>query len=173
VKAKSPLLKISTESVSKLGALGYVLSATPDADLQTLEELEQDVIQLYGGVAAEELFYGARGISVGSLNDIQKVTARLELMVNQLSMYSRCKLDYRQLRPEGAPEASMREVEQKADELYAHTLEVMADYREWMVYLKDILMERYVLSKDEVFELLGKLQNSRDMLWNTGEAVST
>ena len=67
----------------------------------------------------------------------------------------------------------MREVEQKADELYAHTLEVMADYREWMVYLKDILMERYVLSKDEVFELLGKLQNSRDMLWNTGEAVST
>ena len=49
VKTKSTLLKISTESVSKLGALGYVLSAMPDAGLQTLEELEQDVIQLYGG----------------------------------------------------------------------------------------------------------------------------
>ncbi len=158
VKAQSPLLKISTESVSKLGALGYVLSATPDAGLQTLEELEQDVIQLYGGVAAEELFYGARGISVGSQNDIQKVTARLELMVNQLSMYSRSKLDYRQLRRDGAPDASVRELEQKADELYAHTLRSMLPYRDWMVQLKDTLMERYVLSKDEVFELLANLQ---------------
>ena len=158
VKAQSPLLKISTESVSKLGALGYVLSATPDAGLQTLEELEQDVMQLYGGVAAEELFYGARGISVGSQNDIQKVTARLELMVNQLSMYSRSKLDYRQLRRDGAPDTTVRELEQKADELYEHTLKAMASYREWMVQLKDTLMERYVLSKDEVFDLLARLQ---------------
>ncbi len=158
VKSRSPLLKISTESVSKLGALGYVLSATPDAGLQTLEELEQDVMQLYGGVAAEELFYGARGISVGSQNDIQKVTARLELMVNQLSMYSRSKLDYRQLRRDGAPDASVRELEQKADELYEQTLKAMSVYKDWMHQLKDTLMERYVLSKDEVFELLATLQ---------------
>ena len=162
VKAQSPLLKISTESVSKLGALGYVLSATPDAGLQTLEELEQDVMQLYGGVAAEELFYGARGISVGSQNDIQKVTARLELMVNQLSMYSRSKLDYRQLRRDGAPDASVRELEQKADELYARTLQAVTGYRDWMAQLKDTLMERYVLSKDEVFELLASLRAEAD-----------
>lgn len=156
IKEKSLLMKISTESVSKLGALGYVLSATPDAALQTLEELEQEVMQLYGGVAAEELFYGARGISVGSQNDIQKVTARLELMVNQLSMYSGSKLDYRQLKRDGASKASIRELEQKADELYARTLKVIDQYRGWMIPLKDVLMERYVLSKDEVFDLLGK-----------------
>ncbi len=158
VKARSPLLKISTESVSKLGALGYVLSATPEAGLQTLEELEQDVMQLYGGVAAEELFFGARGISVGSQNDIQKVTARLELMVNQLSMYSRSKLDYRQLRRDGAPDTSVRELEQKADELYEQTLKSIAGYKDWMSQLRATLMERYVLSKDEVFELLAALQ---------------
>ncbi len=160
VKAKSPLLKISTESVSKLGALGYVLSATPDAGLQTLEELEQDVKQLYGGVAAEELFYGARGISVGSQNDIQKVTARLELMVNQLSMYSRSKLDYRQLKRDGAHSDSLRAVEAKADELYSQTLTSIAVYRGWMEQLKSSLMERYVLSKDEVFDLISGLQKS-------------
>ncbi len=158
VKSKSPLLKISTESVSKLGALGYVLSATPDAGLQTLEELEQEVRQLYGGVAAEELFYGARGISVGSQNDIQKVTARLELMVNQLSMYSRSKLDYRQLRRDGAHDDSLRAVEAKADELYSQTIVAIASYHSWMEQLKSTLMERYVLSKDEVFELLQDLQ---------------
>lgn len=157
VKEKSLLMKISTESVSKLGALGYVLSASPDTGLQTLEDLEQDVMQLYGGVAAEELFYGARGISVGSQNDIQKVTARLEMMVNQLSMYSRSKLDYRQLKRDGASDASVRELEQKADELYARTLKVIGEYRSWMIQLKDVLMERYVLSKDEVFELLENL----------------
>jgi cell division protease FtsH len=160
VKGQSPLIKISTESVSKLGALGYVLSATPDADLQTLEELEHEVMQLYGGVAAEEIFFGARGISVGSLNDIQKVTARLELMVNQLSMYSRSKLDYRQLRRDGTPETSVREVEQKADELYACTLNALAAYRDWMIKIKDALMERYVLSKDEVFDLLENLHRA-------------
>jgi cell division protease FtsH len=163
IKAKSPLLKISTESVSKLGALGYVLSATPDAGLQTLEELEQDVKQLYGGVAAEEMFYGTRGISVGSQNDIQKVTARLELMVNQLSMYSRTKLDYRQLKPNGAHEDSLKAVEAKADELYSQTLSAIAVYRGWMEQLKSTLMERYVLSKDEVFELIAGLQQSHPL----------
>jgi cell division protease FtsH len=122
-----------------------------------LEDLEQDVMQLYGGVAAEELFYGARGISVGSLNDIQKVTTRLELMVNQLSMYSRSKLDYRQLHRNGASDTSVCELEQKADELYARTLKAVATYRNWMIQLRDVLMERYVLSKDEVFDLLENL----------------
>jgi cell division protease FtsH len=94
VKEKSHLLKISTEAVSKIGALGYVLQSGEDMSLRTLEELERDVIGLYGGVAAEELFYGARGISVGSQNDIEKITKMLNLMVGRLSMYSRAKTDY-------------------------------------------------------------------------------
>jgi cell division protease FtsH len=157
VKSKASLLKISTESVSKIGALGYVLSAASDVSLRTLEEMEQDVIQLYGGVAAEELFYGARGISTGSQNDIQKVTAMLDLMVNRLSMYSRSKLDYTQLKREGSAEEALKQVEAKADELYTRTLEAIKDYQPLIEALKDTLLERYVLSKDEVFALLEKL----------------
>jgi cell division protease FtsH len=157
VKEKSHLLKISTESVSKIGALGYVLSAGEDVGLQTLEEMEQDIMQLYGGVAAEELFYGARGISVGSQNDIQKVTAKLDLMVNRLSMYSRSKLDYTQLKGEGSRDDALKQVESKADELYTRTLEAMKGYQCLALALKDTLLERYVLSKDEVFALLAEL----------------
>ncbi|MGH8809007.1 MAG: AAA family ATPase [Noviherbaspirillum sp.] len=157
VKAKSSLLKISTESVSKVGALGYVLSSAEDVSLQTLEEMEQDVVQLYGGVAAEELFYGARGISTGSQNDIQKVTAKLDLMVNRLSMYSRSKVDYTQFKREGSLEDAVRQVEAKADELYTRTLEAMMEYKDIMWTLKDTLLERYVLSKDEVFALLADM----------------
>jgi len=39
-------------------------------------------------------------------------------------------------------------------------LKAMAGYREWMVHLKNTLMERYVLSKDEVFDLLACLKGS-------------
>ena len=132
-----------------------MLSASDDVSLRTLEELEQDVIQLYGGVAAEELFYGARGISVGSQNDIQKVTSMLNLMVNKLSMYSRSKLDYTQLNKEGTmDEALMEVVEEKADELYSYTLSAIRDYRHVIELLKETLLERYVLSKDDVFALL-------------------
>jgi cell division protease FtsH len=162
VKQKSHLLKISTESVSKIGALGYVLSSGEDVALQTLEEMEQDIMQLYGGVAAEELFYGARGISVGSQNDIQKVTAKLDLMVNRLSMYSRSKLDYTQLKGESSRDEALKQVESKADELYTRTLEAMKGYQHLALALKDTLLERYVLSKDEVFELLAELTGAKE-----------
>ncbi|GGB97366.1 AAA family ATPase [Pseudoduganella buxea] len=154
VKEKSHLLKISTESVSKLNALGYVLSAGDDMSLRTLEEMERDVMQLYGGVAAEELFYGARGISVGSQNDIQKATSMLDTMVNRLSMYSRSKLDYSQFKNDNSGEHTLVQLEAKADELYSLTLNSISDYRDVMESLKDVLMERYVLTKDDVFELL-------------------
>jgi cell division protease FtsH len=154
VKEKSHLLKISTEAVSKIGALGYVLQSGDDMSLRTLEELERDVIGLYGGVAAEELFYGARGISVGSQNDIEKATRMLNLMVSRLSMYSRSKLDYSQLQQEGSGEHTLRQVEDKSDELYSYTLGAIRDYKAVIESLKDTLLEQYVLSKDAVFALL-------------------
>jgi len=154
VKEKSHLLKISTEAVSKIGALGYVLQSGDDMSLRTLEELERDVIGLYGGMAAEELFYGARGISVGAQNDIEKVTKMLNLMVNRLSMYSRSKIDYSQLANDASGEHTLRQMEEKADELYSYTLGAMRDYRAMMESIKDTLLEQYVLSKDAVFALL-------------------
>ena len=154
VKEKSHLLKISTEAVSKIGALGYVLQSGDDMSLRTLEELERDVIGLYGGMAAEELFYGARGISVGAQNDIEKVTKMLNLMVNRLSMYSRSKIDYSQLQNDASGEHTLRQMEEKADELYSYTLGAMRDYRAMIESIKDTLLDQYVLSKDAVFELL-------------------
>ena len=154
VKEKSHLLKISTEAVSKIGALGYVLQSGDDMSLRTLEELERDVIGLYGGMAAEELFYGARGISVGAQNDIEKVTKMLNLMVNRLSMYSRSKIDYSQLQNDASGEHTLRQMEEKADELYSYTLGAMRDYRAMIESIKDTLLDQYVLSKDAVFALL-------------------
>ncbi len=160
VKEKSHLLKISTEAVSKIGALGYVLQSGDDMSLRTLEELERDVIGLYGGVAAEELFYGARGISVGSQNDIEKITKMLNLMVGRLSMYSRAKIDYSQLQNDASGEHTLRQVEEKSDELYNYTLNSIRDYKDVIVSIKDTLLDQYVLSKDAVFDLLEEHQEA-------------
>lgn len=160
VKEKSHLLKISTEAVSKIGALGYVLQSGDDMSLRTLEELERDVIGLYGGVAAEELFYGARGISVGSQNDIEKITKMLNLMVGRLSMYSRAKIDYSQLQNDASGEHTLRQVEEKSDELYSYTLDAIRDYEKVIVALKDTLLDQYVLSKDAVFALLAEHEDT-------------
>lgn len=161
VKERSHLLKISTEAVSKIGALGYVLQSNDDVSLRTLEELERDVIGLYGGVAAEELFYGARGISVGSQNDIEKATKMLNLMVSRLSMYSRSKIDYSQLQNDASSKHTLRQVEDKSDELYSYTLGAIRDYKDVIESLKDTLLDQYVLSKDAVFALL---EERREML---------
>jgi len=158
VKQKASLLKISTESVSKMGALGYVLSSAEEVGLHTLVELEEQVCGLYGGVAAEELFYGNRGISIGSQNDIEKATRILQLMVGRLSMYSRAKIDYSQLQSKGVDEKALANIEAKSAELYEHTLATMQTYRERIFSLKDVLMARYVLTKDEVFEYLQQEQ---------------
>jgi cell division protease FtsH len=81
----------------------------------------------------------------------------LDLMVNRLSMYSRSKLDYTQLKREGSGDDAVRQVESKADELYTSTLEAIKDYKDVIFALKSTLLERYVLSKDEVFALMEEM----------------
>jgi cell division protease FtsH len=77
----------------------------------------------------------------------------LNLMVNRLSMYSRSKIDYTQLQQESG-EHSVRQVEEKSDELYSYTLGAIRDYKAVIESLKDTLLDQYVLSKDAVFALL-------------------
>ena len=79
----------------------------------------------------------------------------LDMMVNQLSMYSRSKLDYSQFKHK---ERELDQVQAKADELYTYTLGAIADYRVAIDELKDVLMEQYVLSKDAIFSLLEQRQ---------------
>lgn len=157
-------LKISTESVSKMNALGYVLSKKDDAKLSTRKELEERILSLYGGVAAEEVFYGAEHISVGSHNDIQKVTDLLNLMVVQLSMYSESKINYGQLSKDLINKQDiMAQIESLSRSLYEKSKEIIVKNKAAIEYLKPILMDQYVISKEEVYVHLKKFRENQNI----------
>lgn len=153
VKESSKLLKISTEAIAKVNALGYVLNSQEDRTLKTLAQLEQEVVELYGGAAAEEYFYGKENISIGSSNDFEKATKILDVMVNKLSMYADSKINY-SLLGEVDKSANIKQMEEISSRLYVDSIQYIQANADKIKMLTEILLDKYVLTKDEVFELL-------------------
>lgn len=156
IKAKSKFLKISTEAIAKVNALGFVLSSQEEATLQTKSALEAKVMELYGGAAAEEIFYGKDNLSIGSSNDFDKATKILELLVSKVSMYSHSKINY-SLVGKDMKDTQLTLMESKSEELYKTTLEAISFYMPYILKLTDKLLTAYVFSKDEMFEELEKV----------------
>ena len=75
-----------------------------------------------------------------------------------------------QLKNESSGEHTLRQVEEKSDELYTYTLEAIRDYKAVIESLKDTLLDQYVLSKDAVFALL---EGRRELLMDRLEAPAS
>jgi cell division protease FtsH len=154
VKNKLSVLKISTESVSKIGALGYVLSKTSDVSLDSLHNLEVKIKKLYGGVAAEKVFFGERAVTIGSGNDIQKATEILRKMVFELGIYSNSKVNYLMIGNESKNNELVKILELKSEELFAQTEGVIQRNIGLINYMNSALLKNYVLQTEEINGLL-------------------
>jgi len=154
------VIKISSENISRVNALGYVLSESDDMLLHSINELEKEVRILYGGVASEELVFGKQNITTGSANDIEKITRILNHLFIETSAYSESKLKLDGI--ELLQKEAYKKMEAKASELYVETLEILADEKELIEHLATILIDRWVLSKEEIFDEIRKykLKNS-------------
>ncbi len=150
------VLKISTESVSKIGALGFVLSKTEDMPLESRREYEECIVELYGGVANEELFLGEDEVTAGSHNDIERVSHLLSMMFNEVGYYSKAKLNYKILQKSGVDVGQQRyqEINERSETLYAHTLKVLDSYRDLTVCMTDMLMKNYVITLNEIIPIV-------------------
>jgi len=148
------VIKISSESISRANALGYVLSESDDILLHSIYALEKEVRILYGGVASEELIFGKENITTGSANDIQKITAILNHLFIETSAYSSAKLRLNDI--DMLKKVAYKEMESKATALYNETLEILKEEQELIEHLANILIERWVLSKEEIFEEIVK-----------------
>ena len=148
------VIKISSESISRANALGYVLSESDDLLLHSISELEKEVKILYGGVASEELVFGKTNITTGSANDIEKITQILNHLFIETSAYSKAKLKLDNI--DLLKKEAYKKMEEKAAQLYGETLELLEKDKGLIEYLASQLIERWVLSKEEIFEEIRK-----------------
>jgi cell division protease FtsH len=148
------VIKISSESISRANALGYVLSESDDLLLHSITELEKEVRILYGGVAAEELVFGRTNITTGAANDIEKITQILHHLFIETSAYSNAKLKLDNI--DLLKKEAYKEMEAKSAELYEETLALLKEDKGLIEYLAAQLIERWVLSKEEIFEEIRK-----------------
>ncbi|MCK4441530.1 MAG: AAA family ATPase, partial [Sulfurovaceae bacterium] len=149
-KKSMKVIKISSENISRVNALGYVLNESEDILLSSISELEKEIKILYGGVASEEIAFGRKNITTGSANDIEKITRILKHLFIETSAYSDSKLKLDDI--DLLKDKAYKQMETKAKELYIETIDLLKDDKELIKHLANLLIERWVLSKDEIFE---------------------
>lgn len=161
------VIKISTEAVSKLGALGFVLSKEKDVKLINRLDFENEILHLYGGMANEEIYYDVAGVTAGAQNDIEKVSNLLKVMVGQVGFYQAHKLNYSALgNAQPLTELQVKLIEQQSERLYQEAKSILNKHTGLTDKLVDKLMSEYVLSIDLALDVINEYFSSNKHLLN-------
>jgi len=159
VKEHTQILKISSESIAQIGALGFAMREQDETMmLKSVEDLEWEIKQLYGGIAAEQMVYGKSGHTTGSTDDIKRATKLLQHLIIENSVYSLSKLNYDVL---GSAEDQLQSIESKSKLFYEESMRIVEEYEGLLLYLSGVLMAEWSLSKDEIFEYIDNYKNTK------------
>ena len=149
IKDKIKLLKISSESIAKYKALGFVLNENEGNLLKKRSEYEEDIISLYGGYAAEEIFCGEP--TAGAFNDIEKITKLLDKLVVEMGMYSNLKINLNMVKYRNEKEV-LSQMQDISNRLYNEAKNRINKNKDLIEHLKNVLEDEWTLSKDELFK---------------------
>lgn len=168
LKNADPVHKVSIVPRG-IGALGYTLQ-TPleDRYLLSKAELIERLCSLLGGRVAEEIVFNE--ISTGASNDLERVTEIARRMVTMYGMSERLGhisfaendqqnfLGGYNLKPYSEETAKLIDAEVKTiiDEAYAKTRQLLTEKRDQLELLARQLLEKEVLDKKAIEELLGE-----------------
>jgi len=137
---------------SAKGIGGFCVNIPPDKMYYTKRELEQQIIVHIAGRCAEELTFGAEGVTTGAANDIEKATRTIQRYVGQYGMSKRVgMLDMRALRNNPA---LAKECKHMMDTLYAHTIELLSDNRQALEAIAHELLRVETLDETALDELI-------------------
>ncbi|HEX6142223.1 MAG TPA: ATP-dependent zinc metalloprotease FtsH [Geminicoccaceae bacterium] len=148
-----------------VGALGYTMQRpTEDRFLMTADELEQKMMVLLGGRAAEDLIFGE--ISTGAADDLVRVTDIARSMVTRYGMDEQLgqaaleteRGNYLGLPAEGGgrrySEDTAREIDlavkRRIDRAYDGALRILRERRAELERLARILLEKETLTAEEL-----------------------
>ena len=164
VEHASPLVKVTIVPRGKsLGAAWYL---PEERQLNTKEQIMDEICAALGGRAAEEIVFGK--ISTGALSDLEKITKQAYAMVSiyglnekigNISFYdSSGQSEYNFQKPYSEKTAQIidEEVSKLIEEAYVKTKKILEGNKDKLAKLADLLLEREVIFKEDVEKIFGK-----------------
>eukprot|EP00611_Tribonema_gayanum_P023525 TRINITY_DN4966_c0_g1_i2.p1 TRINITY_DN4966_c0_g1~~TRINITY_DN4966_c0_g1_i2.p1 ORF type:complete len:684 (-),score=62.85 TRINITY_DN4966_c0_g1_i2:1167-3218(-) len=158
-----PLLKV-TIVPRGTAALGYAQYTPTEQYLYNTDQLMDQICMTLGGRAAEQIFFGK--ISTGAANDLQQITKIAYSMVTAYGMNSKVgnvsfydptqENTFTKPFSEETGKIIDEEVRGIIDEAYQRTIKLLTEKKEEVEKLAKELLDKEVLHKSDVEELIGK-----------------
>ncbi|MEY4278930.1 MAG: ATP-dependent zinc metalloprotease FtsH [Bacteroidota bacterium] len=158
-----PLLKV-TIVPRGTAALGYAQYTPKEQYLYTIEQLTDQMCMTLGGRAAEQIFFGK--ISTGASNDLQQISKMAYSMVTTYGMNEKIgnvsfydpsqENAFQKPYSEETGKIIDEEVRKMIAEAYQRTLQLLTEHKEDVEKLAKALLDKEVLHKTDVEELIGK-----------------
>ena len=145
--------KVTAQSTTS-GAGGFTLTSPNKMGLFSKKELEDRILLLYGGRAAEELLVGKENITTGASNDIEVATNTLYHIV---AKYGMCEDGPAMLNYEHVPGGNKiiaDKMNELAIEFYKKSIQLLIDNRDKLERLANELIKRESLSETEILEIV-------------------
>lgn len=153
-----------------IGALGYTLQMPlEDRYLMSKSELLGKIKGLLGGRAAEEIIFGE--VSTGASNDLEKVAQLAKNMITvygmsdklpNISLVNRSNPGFLgnptgiERRSEYLEKLIDEEVKKIIGECYEDAKRLLTEKKEYLQKMASVLLEKEIISHDEIIEILGK-----------------
>lgn len=164
LKYANPLVKVTI--VPRGRALGAAWYLPEERQLVTLDHMNDEMCSLLGGRAAEELFLNQTG--TGALNDLERANKQAYAMVAYYGMSDKlknmCFYDssgqqyFQNPYSEHTAQLIDEEVKRMLAEQMARAKQILEDNKEGHHKMAELLIEKEVITADDVEAILGKRQ---------------
>ena len=160
----SPLVKVTI--VPRGRSLGAAWYLPEERQITTSEQMLDEMCATMGGRAAEKVVFD--NISTGALSDLEKVTKQAKAMVTiyglseeigNITYYdSQGQNDYAMSKPYSEETAVIidKEISKIIEAEYARAISLLADNRDKLDALANILLEKEVIFRENVQDIFGK-----------------
>ncbi|KAG6862417.1 Mitochondrial inner membrane m-AAA protease component [Termitomyces sp. Mi166 len=161
-----PLLKVSIIPRGT-GALGYAQYLPPDRYLLSTPQMLDRICMTLGGRVSEEIFFGPGNITTGAQDDLQKITRMafeacanygMNEAIGPVSYGGEKGSKENWTKPFSERTAEMldAEVRKMITDAYERTRNLLTEHREDVIKVASLLLEREVITREDMIELLGK-----------------
>jgi cell division protease FtsH len=165
----SPLVKVTI--VPRGRSLGAAWYLPEERQLNTTEQIFDEMCAALGGRAAEEVMFGK--VSTGALSDLEKVTKQayasivyygLNDKIGNVSYYDSSGQQDMFNKPysENTARTIDEEVKRMSDQAYARAKEILSANKDKLTQLAEKLLEREVIFRDDLETIFGKRPFEKD-----------